>query len=273
MPYFTTRDGCKLFYRIHRVDTSNSVVIFLNGTTQTTMYWGGHIPGFSRHYRLLCYDARCQGQSETGTAPISLQLHISDLYHLLAHLGIEKAYLVGLSHGARVALEFAVEFPQMVEKLVLCSISARTSDRCRAFVRSWLEILNLSGLRAMAWAAVPTVFGNRFLKHHQKTLDKIVNAVVLRNSKKAMAAQLEAVLRYPQADGIPADFNIPTLIVSGSEDPLVDSNDVRQLADRCKAHHAQLKGIGHSVPAEARELFEHMVLEFLKDMGSCEKSY
>ncbi|MEJ2167679.1 MAG: alpha/beta hydrolase [Desulfobacterales bacterium] len=265
MPYFATRDKCKLFYRIHRIDTAHPVVIFLNGTTQTTMYWGSHVPAFSRRCRLLCYDARCQGQSETGTAPISLPLHVSDLYHLSAHLGIGKAHLIGLSHGARVALEFAVEFPQMVEKLVLCSISARTSDRCKAFVRSWLEILNLSGLRAMAWAAVPTVFGNRFLKHHQKTLDKIVNAVVLRNSKKALAAQLEALLRYPQADGIPADFNIPTLIVSGSEDPLVDADDIRQLADRCKAHHAQLEGIGHSVPAEAPELFQQMVLAFLKD--------
>jgi 3-oxoadipate enol-lactonase len=263
VPFFTTRDGCKLFYRQYRVDSSNSVVIFLNGTTQTTIYWGSHVPVFSRRFPLLCYDARCQGQSEAGAAPISLQLHVSDLYHLMGHLGIDKAQLVGISHGARVGLEFAVEYPRRVEKLVLCSIGARTSDRCRAFIRSWLEILNLCGLRAMAWAAMPTVFGNRFLGHHRKTLDKIVNAVVRRNDKNALTAQLEALLRYPQADGIPADLNIPALIVSGSEDPLVDYNDVRQLADRCKARLVQLEGVGHSVPAEAQELFEHMVLEFL----------
>ena len=263
MPYFTTRDDCKIFYRTHRVDTSNSVVIFLNGTTQTTLYWGSQVPAFSKRYGLLCYDARCQGQSDPGAAPISLQLHVSDLSQLLAHLAIDRAHLVGISHGARVALEFAHQFPQMIQKLVLCSIGARTSDRCRAFVRSWLEILNISDLRAMAWAAVPTVFGNRFLKHHQKTLDTIVNAVVLRNSKKALAAQLEAALRYPEADSIPADFNVPTLIVSGSEDPLVDADDVRQLADLYRAQHAELPGIGHSIPAEAPELFEQMVLEFL----------
>ena len=267
MPYFTTPDDCKIFYRIYRIDTSKSVVIFLNGTTQTTMYWGSHVPTFSRRYGLLCYDARCQGQSDPGSAPISLQLHVSDLYHLLAYLAIDKVHLVGISHGARVALEFAAEFSRMVEKLVLCSISARTSERCMAFVRSWLEILSQSDLRAMAWAAVPAVFGNRFLKHHQKTLDKIVNAVVLRNSKTSLLAQLDAALRYPQSESIPPDFDIPTLIVTGSEDPLIDSDDVRRLADLCKARHVQLDGIGHSVPAEAPELFEQMVFEFLKDLG------
>jgi 3-oxoadipate enol-lactonase len=267
VPYFTTSDQCKIFYRTYSVDTSNPVVIFLNGTTQTTMYWGNHVPAFAKRYSLVCYDARCQGQSDTGAAPISLRLHVSDLYQLLAHLAVDKAHLVGISHGARLALEFAVKFPQLVDKLVLCSISARTSDRCRAFVRSWLEILNLSDLRAMAWAAVPTVFGDRFLKHHQKTLDKIVNAVVFRNSKKALAAQLDAVLRYPQPDSIPGDFNVPTLIVSGSEDLLVDSDDVRRLAELCRADHAVLPGLGHSIPAEAPELFEQMVLEFF-DSGA-----
>jgi pimeloyl-ACP methyl ester carboxylesterase len=263
VPYFTTRDECKIFYRTYGVDTSNSVVIFLNGTTQTTMYWGNHVPAFSRHYSLLCYDARCQGQSDPGAAPISLQLHVSDLYQLLAHLAIDKAHLVGLSHGARVALEFAVKFPQTVDKLVLCSIGARMSHRCMAFVRSWLEILKLSDLRAMAWAAVPTVFGTRFLKHHQKTLDKIVNAVVFRNRKNALVAQLDAVLMYPQPDITPADFNVPTLIISGSQDPLIEPDDVRRLADLCNARHAELPGTGHSIPAEAPELFEQMVLEFL----------
>ena len=267
MPYFTTTDGCKIFYTTYGVEASDHVVIFLNGITQTTMYWGNHVPAFSKSYRLLCYDARGQGQSDPGDGPISLKLHISDLKALMAHLNFARANLVGISHGARVALEFAAEFSRMVEKLVLCSISARTSERCMAFVRSWLEILSQSDLRAMAWAAVPAVFGNRFLKHHQKTLDKIVNAVVLRNSKTSLLAQLDAALRYPQSESIPPDFDIPTLIVTGSEDPLIDSDDVRRLADLCKARHVQLDGIGHSVPAEAPELFEQMVFEFLKDLG------
>jgi 3-oxoadipate enol-lactonase len=265
--YFTTTDGCKIFYRTYGVDTSKSVVIFLNGTSQTTLYWGNLVPAFSKYHGLVFYDARGQGQSDLGAIPISLNLHISDLKNLLEYLAVDRAHLVGISHGARVALEFALEFPEMVNQLVLCSVSAQTSDRCRAIVRSWLEILKLSDLKAMAWAALPTVFGNQFLKDHQKILDKIVNAVVIRNSKNALIAQLDAVLNYPPPDKIPADFDIPTLIISGSVDPLIEPDDVRQLAHLCQARHKRLAGIGHSIPAEAPEIFQKLVFEFF-DSGA-----
>lgn len=262
MPYITTRDDCKIFYRFFQVDTSDSVVIFLNGITQTTMYWGSLVPLFAKHCSVLCYDARCQGQSNAGSAPLSLQLHVSDLHHLMAHLAVDKARLVGISHGARIALEFALEFPQLVDRLVLCSLAAGAGDRSMAFVRSWLEILNIAGLRAMAWAALPAVFGSRFLKHHQKILDKIVKAVVLRNSKAALTAQLDALLKYPKRVGIPAQLKVPTLFVSGAEDPLVDSGDLQHLADLCGARHIALPDIGHSVPVEDPQLFEQTVLDF-----------
>jgi len=263
VPYFTTRDDCKIFYRFYQVDTPDSVVIFLNGITQTTMYWGSLVPSFAKRNSVLCYDARCQGQSDAGAAPLSLQLHISDLHQLMTHLAVDKAWLVGISHGARVALEFALEFPRLVDKLVLCSLDAGACDRSKAYVRSWLEILNIADLRAMAWAAVPAVFGSRFLKHHQKMLDKIVNAVVLRNSKAALAAQLEALLKYPKRDGIPAQLKVPTLFISGTEDPLVDTDHLRHLAKLRGARHAALSGIGHSVPIEAPKLFEQLVIDFL----------
>ena len=94
-------------------------------------------------------------------------------------------------------------------------------------------------------------------------LDKIVNAVVLRNSKEALAAQLDALLKYPERDGIPAQFKVPTLFVSGTEDPLIDTDALRHLAGLWGARHAALPGVGHSVPVEAPKLFEKAVLDFL----------
>jgi len=114
----------------------------------------------------------------------------------------------------------------------------------------------------MAWAALPVVFGNQFLKDHQKMIDKIVDAVVIRNSRDALIAQLDAVLNYPVPD-IPADFDNPTLIITGSQDPLVEPDDIRQLVHRCNGRHEKLSGIGHSIPAEAPEIFQKLVLEFI----------
>jgi len=73
---------------------------------------------------------------------------------------------------------------------------------------------------------------------------------------------LEAVLNYPAPVRIPADFDNPTHIITGSQDPLVEPNDVQQLARRCQGRHKLLSGIGHSIPAEAPEIFQKLVLEF-----------
>ncbi len=263
MPFLTTKDGCRIYYTTRGIDTSDSIVIFLNGTTQTTLYWGAAVPAFSEHFGLVFYDARAQGQSDLGHKPISLKLHVADLNFLMGKLGIDRASLVGISHGSRVALAMATEYPDRVDRMVLCSLGAKTNQRSIATVRSWLQLLHLSGLEAMAWAALPAVFGENFLKQHQNSLDIIVKAVVKRNRKKALIAQLEAIFQYPPPDVRPMDFSRPTLIITGAQDPLVNLEDVERLADLCNAQHEQLAGIGHSIPAEAQAVFEKLVLEFL----------
>jgi pimeloyl-ACP methyl ester carboxylesterase len=110
---------------------------------------------------------------------------------------------------------------------------------------------------------VPAVFGGRYLRDHQNIIDKIVDAVVLRNQSNALIAQLEAVLNYPATDRIPAGFDKATLIISGSQDILVEAEDAVRLADRCRGRHEVLGDIGHSIPAEAPDIFQKLVLEFL----------
>lgn len=265
MPYFTTGDGCRIFYQLHDSDTSCPVVIFFNGTTGTTLYWGALAPVFSKQFRLLFYDARAQGQSDLGNESLRLELHVADLKELCAHLDIDKAHLIGISHGARLALAMAHDAPHMVDRLILCSLGAGTNFRSRVTIQAWIKILQLSGLEAMAWATLPAVFGNEFLRCQHKALSMIVAAVVKRNNARSLLAQLEALLQYPDPEPIAEDCIRPTLVVSGTEDPLVSVSDARQLARLCRARHEELRGIGHSIPAEAPRLFEQMALEFLTE--------
>ena len=71
MPYFFTSDSCKLYYTTHNFESSRPLVVFLNGTSQTTIYWEQHVTAFSERFGVLRYDARSQGQSDMGTRRIS----------------------------------------------------------------------------------------------------------------------------------------------------------------------------------------------------------
>ena len=152
----------------------------------------------------------------------------------------------------------------MVDRLVLCGLGATISGRSRVIVQAWLKILQLSGLKSMAWAALPVVFGTDFLNSHYQMLGKIVNAVVRRNDRQALATQLEALLAYPPPKQLPANFKRPVLVLSGDQDLLVDPENARRLADLCRGRHRLLDGTGHSIPAEVPELFAKSVLNFFR---------
>ena len=263
MPYFKTNDSCKIYYETHGFESSKPFVVFLNGTMQTTFNWRPHARIFKDNFRVILYDARAQGQSELGKKKLSLDLHVKDLSELLHHLKIKKAHLVGLSHGAYVALAFASRLPDFVGRLVLCSISVEKSAQTIIIIKSWLGILKSEGLDALAWTVLPIVFGEVFLKQNKRIIDKMVEAIVLRNNKDALIAQLKTINNYSAPGSLAKKINCPALVISGSQDQLVNPKEASQLADLCKARHEEIPEIGHSIPAEAPELFNRTVLKFL----------
>ena len=264
MPYFKTNYGCSIYFETCDLESSKPVIIFLNGTMQDTLYWRSCVNSLKERFSLLLYDARAQGQSDLGNQELSLQCHASDLNALVDHLNIQKAHLVGISHGARVAIAYTTDFPDRVDRVVLCSIGAKPTCRSSLILKSWLEILKTSGIEAMAWASLPVAFGENFLKQKERILPDIVKSIVKRNREDSLIAHLEAVASYPLLSKIVWDFNnIPCFVLSGSDDPLVSEEEAKELAILCGGQHKSFIGAGHSLPAEAPELFTESLLDFL----------
>lgn len=217
----------------------------------------------SHQFCFLLYDCRGQGASDLGDQPLSLPLHVEDLQGLHEELKIRQTHLVGLSHGARVALALVHRSPEQVLRMVLCSISTRAGFRARMIVRSWLEILQRHSLDAMVWAAVPHVFGRRYLHHNEKMLDRIVKTIVRRNNTEALRAHLEALVHYPALAGALKRLPCLSLVVSGEDDPLVSTEGIAEIAHICGSRSRTLPEIGHSILAEAPEELTGLVEGFL----------
>lgn len=262
MSYFTTPDNCKLYYTTENFAADRPVMVLLNGTGQTTIYWELHAAAFAKQYRVLRYDARAQGKSEIGKRSLSAEIHINDLKCLLAHLNVAKAHLVGISHGAYIALRLAATAPQQVNQLVLCSIGHDSHAYVRQITHAWRHILRHSNLKTMAWAMLPLVFGKRFLRQNQEIAGKIVAAIAARNHKEGLTAHLNAISTYPPPEAYVRSIQCPTLVISGSDDPIVSHRDARQLAEDCHGRYEMLPQTGHSVPAEAPALFQQLMFDF-----------
>jgi pimeloyl-ACP methyl ester carboxylesterase len=265
MAFFTTTDGCRLYYQTYGFDGDQPVVVFLNGTTQSALMWRPQALFFKNEFRVLCYDARAQGKSDLGRRALSIDLHVEDLLSLFTFLQIGGAYLVGLSHGAQVALAFAASHPQRAARLVLCGVGSEPGPRTLAVVRSWLEILATGNLETMGWAALPIILGETYLRQNKTLLPKMVKALEARNRKESLLAQLEALLTYPPASAHAATLSQPCLVLSGSEDLLNHPASAKRLAEITNAGYEEFDRIGHSVPAEAPERFNRVCRRFLME--------
>ncbi len=262
MPYFKTEDGCSIYYETLGEGTGKPTITLVNGTLQTTIYWKAVCKSLTNRYRLLLYDCRGQGESDLGEVPLSSERHCSDLRALLYELDIHQTHLVGISHGARVALAMADQTPELAARMILCSLSTRATFRANMIVRSWYEILQRHSLDAMVWAAVPHVFGRNYLRKNVKVLERIVKTIVRRNKTESLRAHLTAMQKYPPLINNLKETPFLVLVLTGEDDPLVTKEGGLEIARICGGRHEEIKGVGHSIPAEAQDQFLDMVRDF-----------
>ncbi len=263
MPFFTTSDGCRLYYTFSEPDSEKPVVVFLNGLAQTTTYWHRQAVFFSEVFRVLRYDARSQGRSATGGGPLTPHRHVADLNALCDHLGIASAALVGLSHGAYTATAFAASHPERVAKLIVCNLRAGRYGDADTF-RRWHLKLTSEGLEAFAGDVIATATGQTFQTQHAKLIQMMARAVAARNSVAALAKQMEAMRTYPPASEPAARVKAPALVLVGGEDRVVPAGDALILADRMQARLQRIPHAGHSLPIEAPDAFNAAILAFLR---------
>jgi len=263
MAYFRTQDGCSLYYETVGFELARPVVVFLNGTLQTTMYWKVIAASLKPEFRSLLYDARGQGESELGELPLSLDLHMKDLFALIRHLELGSVCLVGLSHGALLGYAMARRMPKKVSRLVLCSIGIRTPLRARLIVRSWLKIIENGGIELLVNAAMPHVFGEGYLARNSRILDRIAKTIIRRNRAPSLVAHLSAMGGYPSLRSMLGKLDAPLLVMCGSDDPLVSVKGAATVAEKGGGRYIVVNGAGHSIPVEAPELFLKTISQFL----------
>lgn len=98
---------------------SGEPMILLHGNGEEHGYFQHQIEHFSQSFRVIALDTRGHGKSPLGEKEFSIRQFAADLYDFMRELGLEKAILLGFSDGANIALEFALQHPEMVSKLIL----------------------------------------------------------------------------------------------------------------------------------------------------------
>src|SRR5258708_22530375 len=103
----------------YRMAGSGSVVVLVHGLTGSSTAWREVMPALAEHYTVVAPDLLGHGESAKPRGDYSLGARADGIRDLLVALGIDHASFVGHSLGGGVAMQFAYQFPEMCERLVL----------------------------------------------------------------------------------------------------------------------------------------------------------
>ena len=107
---------------------TGSALVLIHGITGSSRTWVDVIPPLAQHHTVIAPDLLGHGESAKPRGDYSLGAYASGVRDLLIALGVDKATIVGHSLGGGVAMQFAYQFPERVERLVLVSSGGLGGD-------------------------------------------------------------------------------------------------------------------------------------------------
>ncbi len=260
-----TDDGVDLYYEYRG---EGPWLVILSGVFVVSTVWRNFTERLVESNRVLTYDIRNQGASSMGDG--SYANHLSDLKSLLDHIGVDEAYVLGVSFSTLFARDFTLENPERVKGLIQCApaISAYGSKRRSYMLKAWLAALEAGGPTALFDATFPFVLGDRAIaRGGSATYLALRERFLATNSKAQLRANLEGGL---EADDDPEKLGrlkCPVLLFTGDNDFNVSGTALEDQA--ALIPDAQVKIIercGHAPYVEAPETFEDFVQTFVAEV-------
>jgi 3-oxoadipate enol-lactonase len=245
----------------HRVEgPPDAPALVLSASLGTTLEaWEPQAAVLTDAFRVVRYDRRGHGGSPVPPGPYSLEDLGRDALELLDELELERASWCGLSLGGLVGLWLAAEAPERIDRLVLACTTAAFLPR-----EQWLE--RAQRVRAEGVAAIS---------------DSVVARWFTRDAPSELVDRFREQLAGTPAEGYAgccealADANLtgrlqavaaPTLVLTGSDDPVVSVVDGVALAAAIpNARHHSIAGAAHLASAEQPHPFTRHLLDHLTE--------
>lgn len=241
-------------------------VVFLHAGVADSRMWESQAEGLSKHFDVITPDMRGFGDSELPAAAWS---PIADVLALMDALGLRQApHLVGCSIGGSTALDFTLEHPERVSKLVLVGAGVGGQPHDDQYDHLFAEVEAADKAKDMTalneaemklWLVGP----GRTASH----IDKRLQDLFLDMNGRSLSSDFESAPRQEidkPAFGRLGDIKAPTLVVVGDH----DLPDVRETADLLVskirgARKAIIRDASHLPNLEHPAEFNRLLIDFL----------
>ena len=118
-------DGLEMYYETHGSGGDRPLVLLHGNLSTIGVDFGGIIPSLAKQRQVIGAEQQAHGHTADIDRPLRIRHWADDTAALLRHLGVGQADLFGYSSGSAVAMQVALDHPEVVGKLVLASFSYR----------------------------------------------------------------------------------------------------------------------------------------------------
>jgi len=253
------------------------LIVLLHGIAGSSATWERVIPRLSARHRIVAPDLLGHGESADGGGDYSLGAYASLIRDLLEMLGEKRGTVVGHSLGGGVAMQFAYQYPERCERLVLVSsggLGREVHAILRAAAVPGAEVV-LPWLSVAAARTIGTVVKalGRFGFRESEDLAETWRSFVSLEEPSARRAFLQTVRgvvdlggqRVSAIDKLYLSSGLPTLIVWGGQDPLIPVAHAYRAHEMIPGSRLEIfSGAGHYPYLDDPERFAAIVLDFIQ---------
>lgn len=264
MPYWR----CGEISIYYEVQGSGTALLLLSGLSGGCWSWFGQVPYFSERYRTVTLDNRGAGRSDMPPGPYTIRQFAEDARCVLDHLGIERVFVMGLSMGGMIAQELALLDSSRVIALVLGCTHPGGERRIGPSHEVMEVLLANDGLtqEQIIDKNLPIFLSRRCLTEDPDAVEAYRRAQLSVDPQPdfALKAQLAAISGFDVRERL-GSLQVPTLVVTGSEDLLVPRENAHHLAAALpRSELVEIPGAGHALHVECRDLLNTLADRFFQ---------
>src|SRR5215831_12464684 len=238
-------------------------VVILHGLLGSADNWRSMSRRLGAHYQVFALDLRNHGRSPRSGI-LDYDVMVADVREFMGQLALRRIVLLGHSMGGKVAMQFAIEYSEQVDRLIVVDIAPKAYEPSQRYLLKAMRSLDLSRYKSADVDAVlaPEVSSESLRQFLIKNLARD------ENGRLRWKMHLEAIDRnydkLLRGLGAERSFNKPTLFIRGGRSNYIEDDDallIRQMF--LQAEIATLPKAGHWVHVDAPEEFFQTVLNFL----------
>jgi pimeloyl-ACP methyl ester carboxylesterase len=210
---------------VYRVLGEGPPVILLHPFPANHEFWLPVAGALSTRYRLILPDLRGHGDSDIGEGPATMEKHSTDIARVMDDAEVGRAPMIGVSIGGYVLFDFWRKHRERAAALGLCNTKAPAdASEARAARLHAAEEVLVRGTEPFFESMIPRLLGTTTRESRPDLVEGALR-MMRKMSPEDVAQVQRGMAGRPDSMDTLKTIDVPTLLVTGEEDPLTGTNE------------------------------------------------